>query len=64
MRKETIKKRMIKYTVIHKKASGGDERIGDNHFVTPEGDGIELVDLMNRLPEGHLIRTVIIVKEE
>ena len=64
MRKEIIKKRMVKYTIIHKKASTGGEYIGDNHFITPEGDGIALVDLMNRLPEGHLIRTIIVIEEE
>jgi hypothetical protein len=64
MKKEIVKQRVIKYTFMHQKAACGADRIGEEQFACPDGDGMELVGIMKKLPMGHKITTIIIMEEE
>jgi len=64
MKKETIHKRLVRYTFVHQKITGGSDHIGDSDFIMPNADGIEEGKLIKSLPESHKISVVIEVKED
>ena len=62
MKAEVILK-TVKYTFKLQKTCSGLNKICENHFVNPIGDGIEVGQLLDKLPEGHKITVIVTVTE-